>query len=391
MLPIKIAWRFIIKSPIQNIMTILTIVIGIGIQFFILSISDTLSNIILDHTTSYNEHILIINRLESTIPLEADQNLKEQILADIPEIELFNYMLSISTVTLSTDNLPPIKFIVRAVDDEKGFDFYGLTQAKHLTSGSFPTEPNQILLTKQFAEQYMISDNEWITLNYSPMFGVPVSIQYQVTGTFDLGLFRQSHAYTIILASTLPDGYQYESNYGVAQLKDPRKADEVAEQLKSYFDLDNFEVQTWKDYAPEIYMLDTAQVLVITLIQVFLSIAILIVVASIIGFSIHQKSKQLGILKAMGLKDHDVSLVFFLQSLVLGFVGTILGLIGGTIFLRLYQDYMVYEDGTPRIIFHYNLDNYLLAVLTVLITVILASFFTMNRAKRVYIIELIKT
>ncbi len=391
MLPFKIAWQFIIRSPLQNVITVLTIIIGVGIQFFILSIGETLTNIILEHTTAYNEHIIINANGTNFVPLTKDQALKQEILEQIPEIELFNYMLSIDSVSISTDFIPPVKFTVRAIDDENGFKFYGLTEEKHLTSGTFPTEPNQILLTKQFANQYMIQDMDWITLTYSPSQNQVYTVQYQVSGTFDLGLFRQTFAYCIVLFSDLPPEYDLHSVYGVVQITDPRDAQKIADQIKPYFNPDDFDVQTWKDLSPEIYLLDTAQVLAISLIQVFISFAVFIVVASILGFSVHQKSKQLGILKAMGLRDKNISLVFLLQSFILGFIGTIGGLIGGTIFISIYQDFMTYDDGTPRVILRYDWSNYVISGFVIAITVLLASLISIRRAKKVSIIELIKT
>jgi lipoprotein-releasing system permease protein len=42
-----------------------------------------------------------------------------------------------------------------------------------------------------------------------------------------------------------------------------------------------------------------------------------------------QKSKQIGILKAMGIKDRDASLIFVIQGSLLGLIGSILGIILG--------------------------------------------------------------
>src|SRR5690606_14256510 len=101
------------------------------------------------------------------------------------------------------------------VDDERGYDFYGLTEEKHLTSGTYPSSPNQILLTKQFAEQYMIQPLYWITLTYAPTVFESYTVSYQVSGTFDLGLFRQTFAYCLVPFADLPTPYQSSSVYAV--------------------------------------------------------------------------------------------------------------------------------------------------------------------------------
>ncbi|MFA5560757.1 MAG: FtsX-like permease family protein [Acholeplasmataceae bacterium] len=392
MLPFKIAFRFIFKSPIQNLLIIFSIIVGVGIQFFILAMSGTLSNVILEHTTSYNEHIIVSKKQRLTnYILPMDFSMKEQILSENPEISKANYYTFDKRVTLKYKSLPEISFIVQTVDNEDGFAFYGLTEEKHLKSGHFPTEKNQILLTKQFADQYMIENYDWVTLTFVRPDNVFLHADYQVVGTFDLGLYRHSFNYTVITIDALPEGYDFDYNSMIIQVENPRDVEKVAERIKTYFDLSKVEVKTWKEITPEISLLDTAQVIVTFLIQLFISIAIFIVVSSIIGFSVHQKSKQIGILKAMGLKDIFVSEVFLLQSLILGFFGAVGGLIGGTVFLKMYEGYMVYEDGSPRILINYHWYYYIISVGIIAATVLLASLISIRRAKKVSIIELIKT
>lgn len=392
MLPFKIAWRFIFKSPIQNLLTIFTIIIGVGIQFFILTMSGTLSTIILDNVTLYNEHILVSNQT-STQPNRMQYNpaLIEQILDENPEISKAHFNAVDYNVFLKYESLPEIKFSTIIIDSKEGFSFYGLDQEKHLVSGRLPVENDEVILTREFTEKYLIENDTWITLFFNRPSGVVLQKDYKVVGTFELGIYKLSTSYVLLSMDALPEGFVINQYNIVMQVENPRNVEDVAKNIEQYFDLSVRKIRTWKDVYPDIVLLDNAQVIVIYMIQIFISFSIFIVVSSILGFSVHQKSKQLGILKAMGLKDNFVSQVFLLQSIILGFFGAIGGLIGGSIFLRLYQNFMVYEDGTPRIIITYQWYYYLISVGLIALTVLLASLISIRRAKKITIIELIKT
>lgn len=60
-------------------------------------------------------------------------------------------------------------------------------------------------------------------------------------------------------------------------------------------------------------------------IQVFVLLAVILGVASVLAISAVQKSKEIGILKAIGIRTASVSRAFLFQGLVLGIFGTLLG------------------------------------------------------------------
>jgi len=61
------------------------------------------------------------------------------------------------------------------------------------------------------------------------------------------------------------------------------------------------------------------------MIQVFVLVAVALGIASTLAISAVQKTKQIGILKALGMADGDTASIFLWQSAILGVVGTSLG------------------------------------------------------------------
>ena len=57
------------------------------------------------------------------------------------------------------------------------------------------------------------------------------------------------------------------------------------------------------------------------MIQVFVLVAVALGIASTLAISAVQKTRQIGILKAMGMKDRQSGRIFLWQALILGVVG----------------------------------------------------------------------
>ena len=62
------------------------------------------------------------------------------------------------------------------------------------------------------------------------------------------------------------------------------------------------------------------------MIQVFVIIAVMLGITSTLAISAAQKTRQIGILKALGMSDPRTGKVFLYQAGILGVCGTLLGI-----------------------------------------------------------------
>jgi lipoprotein-releasing system permease protein len=65
------------------------------------------------------------------------------------------------------------------------------------------------------------------------------------------------------------------------------------------------------------------------MIQVFVLVAVALGIASTLAISAVQKSRQIGILKALGMSDARTGRIFFAEAMILGVSGTGLGVLTG--------------------------------------------------------------
>lgn len=384
MLHLRIAFQFLKKSFIRTLSILLVVTVGIGVLFFLLSLGDMLNNMILDQTTLYQEHIILYE--EEKIKVEnLNYDLIDEIIERVPNVNKGFAKTQIPGI-ISSPNMtrPTTTFLLVAVSNHNNNssyqDFYGINIEDHIIDGKVnDSSKNELMLDDYFAKQNNISVGDIITFNNI--------YHFEVTGTFDLGLFKDSRAYAFIPIELLNLQNEVEITY-VFQTNNPLKTKRDIRKIKRIDD--SFTFKDWKAENPIVEVLNSAQRTVVIIINVMIAVGIFAIVLSLLNFFIKQKYKQIGFLKAMGLTNKDINLIFILQSSLLTLISSIIGLIAGTIAMVLYASFMTYPDGTPR--FSYNLlwYNYLLSLLLIFVTIILSTIVSIRRIKDLSIIELIK-
>ncbi len=85
-----------------------------------------------------------------------------------------------------------------------------------------------------------------------------------------------------------------------------------------------------------------------SMIQVFVVLAVALGIASVLIVSVVQKSKEIGILKAMGTRTGKVMRIFLLQGGIVGIAGAIVGCTFGWALAKFFESLVSNPDGTPR-------------------------------------------
>ncbi len=85
------------------------------------------------------------------------------------------------------------------------------------------------------------------------------------------------------------------------------------------------------------------------MIQVFVMTSVVIAIASVLAIKVVQKSRQIGILKAMGITDRAASMIFLLEGVILGGAGSVIGVSLGVGLLYSFTTFATNPDGTALI------------------------------------------
>ncbi len=124
----------------------------------------------------------------------------------------------------------------------------------------------------------------------------------------------------------------------------------------------------------------SAQILANTLIRLFVGVTVALGIASVLVVSVVQKSKEIGILRAMGTGRGQILRVFLLQGAAMAFIGALLGSLLAWGFLLLWRGVAKNPDGTPLFVVVIEPSLFVVACLAATLVGVLASAVPALRA-----------
>jgi lipoprotein-releasing system permease protein len=218
-------------------------------------------------------------------------------------------------------------------------------------------------------------------------------IQLKVVGTFQSGLgdFDKTNSYASLatVQKMLGQPASYFTDIQV-KLHDFNQAPQLAKELGTIFEVDADDIQTVNA------QFETGSE-VRTIISYAVGITLLVVagfgIYNILNMMIYEKLDSIAILKAIGFSPKDVNRIFTSIAILIGLVGSSLGLVVGYL-LGLLIDHIPFEtDALPTITTYpidYNLKFYLIGGVFGLLTTYLAGFFPARKASSVDPVEIIR-
>lgn len=125
--------------------------------------------------------------------------------------------------------------------------------------------------------------------------------------------------------------------------------------------------------------------------------AILIVAAfgifNIISTVVHEKTRDIGILKSIGFEERDIRHIFLIEGLLVGLVGTLLGWALGYGLTRVLAAIRIHNEGfitAEGFILHYTFAHYLIAGSFALLSATFAAWLPARKAAHLNPVDIIR-
>lgn len=202
-----------------------------------------------------------------------------------------------------------------------------------------------------------------------------------VTAILDFGnkAVNQRNAYVALrTAQSLLDLPGGVSTINV-NVRDPFAAEEVAQRIEAATGL---LAESWIRTNAQFFTALAAQTMSSVLIRVFVALTVALGIASVLVVSVVQKSKEIGILRAMGTTRGQVLRLFLLQGAVMGLAGSLAGSILGWGFLQVWRGIARNPDGTVMFIIEMPPSLFVLAAAGATLVGTLAAVLPARRAAR---------
>ena len=232
----------------------------------------------------------------------------------------------------------------------------------------------------------------------SPVTGLPaLNIRkFEVTGIFETGMYEYDNSYVIL---ALPAAQEVallgNAVTGIeARTVDRWRAPGVAAALADSLGFP-YRTEDWQQQNSSLFQALKLEKLGMTVILLLIVLVAAFNIVSTLTMVVTDKTREIGILKAMGMSSRSIRRIFFAQGIVIGAVGTFTGLaIGLAAAFALDRYKLIGLDASVYFIDHLPADvqllDTLLIVVASLVIAAIATVYPARQAARLYPVEAIR-
>jgi lipoprotein-releasing system permease protein len=159
-------------------------------------------------------------------------------------------------------------------------------------------------------------------------YPTPISATLEVTGIFETGMYEYDNSYIFVALDVAQELAQLDSAVTGLEVRTPTRNDapEIARALADSLGLS---VVDWRQQNVSLFTALQLEKLGMTLILLLIVLVAAFNIVSTLVMVVTDKTKEIGILRAMGMPARSIRRIFFAQGLVIGAVGTISGVVLG--------------------------------------------------------------
>ena len=204
----------------------------------------------------------------------------------------------------------------------------------------------------------------------------------------------QGFDYTAVVhIDTLRDMMNRPGDTGsfMVKLNDPSKASEVKEFFLKSFPNDDFLAETIEESAEEQLAGFRSGIAMISMIGYFGMGSSAFAILTIQMMLVNGKTKEIGIMRAIGAKRKDILIIFIFQGMIIGAIGAGVGTAAGlgyTVYAK--ETKMSFNNSLPLEV-SYNWEKIIQTALTSFVLAILASLYPSYRATKLLPVEAMRT
>ncbi|MFP4078317.1 MAG: ABC transporter permease [Bacillota bacterium] len=385
MIAFKIARRFLFTSKMQTVLITVGIAIGVSVQVFIGSLIQGLQNDLIDSTIGNRSQITM--RAEEKNDYLEDEDARYQSLVGFDsEITVVSRVLE-GPGNLTTDETEGLsaQVLIRGFNFDEAEALYEIEDS--LTEGRLPTDDDEIILGEALLEEEDLEVGDTTPLFANPPGGTERDVT--IVGAFDLGTAQVNESWAISSLSNVKTFFDTEGITAYEmQVDDVFKSKAIAESLSAEFP--DVRIEEWQAQNQDLLSGLEGQSVSSAMIQVFVMVSVVLGIASVLAITVLQKSRQLGILKAMGITDGKASLIFLFEGLILGLMGALLGVLFGLFLAFMFTQFALNPDGTPVVALYINPTFIAVSALIAVTASVVAALIPARKSARLSVIEVIR-
>ena len=337
-----VALRFLREGRSQTALILGGATVGVAVIVFISALIGGLQSTLLDKTLSSQPHVTLKRpersaRLLPPGPGEAVSAAVEKVPERVRSIEQWQRAVELAAAMPGVIAAAPTaagsafasraevskSVALRGVEEES---FDGVIRIRRrMTAGRFRVQGTEAVIGAVLAADLGLGVGDKVRLTTPEGRGDV----FTISGIFDLGDQNVNQRWVLVSLRAAQTLLELEAGITTIEAKaaDPFRADAIAGELGPRTGLD---ADSWMRQNVQLLTALRSQSASALVIQTFVVLAVALGIASVLGVSVIQKARQIGILKATGTSTGAVVRVFLIEGALVGLAGSVLGGLLGT-------------------------------------------------------------
>ncbi len=344
-----VALRFLKESKGQTLLIMAGIIIGVSVQIFLASLIGGLQDNLINNTVGDAPHIFISaseNRPASFIEKRKD----EIIYSKITESRTLRNIISYNQILQELEEDPRLTAVSPVINQQAFVTRGGVQSTVNIKGIEFSKGEKVYNISEKLLEKEgnLTGNNVYIGIGLSESTGLEInsimeiknrvgtSAFYKVSGIFDFENQQINDSLVFMNISSAQSFFQMDGMISQIEIQTPKvfEAETITNDLeKKYL---GYKLVSWQENNQQLLTALNSQSSSSYVIQFFVILAITLGIASVLAINVVQKSRQIGILKAMGATGSMASRIFIIQGALLGFIGSLFGVVFGILLLKVF-------------------------------------------------------
>ena len=314
-----------------SLITIGAIGVGVAVVLIVLSVINGFHHELKEKILGMNPHI-IVTKFYYTSFLQSDKI--ESAIKSVKDVNNITPFI-MNRVYIQSEK-EGTGVLLKGVDPDLEKNMIKLPE--YIVQGNYSLKKDEVLLGVYLARELDVSVGDIVsiaTVNPSQILMTPKVKVLRVSGIFDAGMFDYNASIAFVSLKTAQDIFQTRGITGYeVRVNNVYKANKIATKIWDKLKYP-YRALDWITMNKNLFTALAMEKAVALIILVLLIIVASFNIVGMLTMMVIKKTKEIGILRAIGMTAKKIMELFILTGFLLGVIGTVLGVIVGFVVSKL--------------------------------------------------------
>ncbi len=333
----SISWRNIWRNKVRSLVIIFSVTLGIfagviSAAFFKGMAIQRINKVInteLSYMQVHNPDFELTSDFKYYIH-EAD-NITDQI-SSIENVSGASRRMSVQSMAASAETASGVLILGVIPEEEKKVT----TIHERIIDGEYfeGISRNPVVIGKKLAEKLNLRIRSKIVITVTDLDNNITSGAFRVAGIFstDNNMFDETNIYVRFSDLQKLTGFPKNAAHEIAiNIDNNKNLESIYSSVEQIIKGKNLEVKTWKELSPEMNYLTEAMDMYMYIFIIIILLALLFGIINTMLMVVMERTKELGMLMAIGMNKTRIFMMIVLESVLLSLTGGVVGIIIGAI------------------------------------------------------------